>query len=460
MSREFLSDEIKQNIDKYIVFNNDVVDIIYQFPDRTLVYNHDLNEINRFMGFGIDVLYDDAIDVLLTNYDKKVGEYGIEFINQYIEYFLFKNWIYFSDTPKKNEGEIKVLGSKEYYYPPHLAIELTDSCNLACKHCYRDAKQTGNFIEKKSLFEFIDILHEKGLMIIELTGGEVTLHPDFCEIVDYLTERLDIVAILTNGYKYDQEIIDCIIRNKDNLLVNISLDSYNRRFHDSFRGREGSWQRAYDLIKILALNGVLTRVAMSVTPENLFDIPATIKLAKDLGARSFAWDQVSNFGRGGNIDWSNVTEEEFYQYEKQNKYLLKKYFDMLTIIPAKVNRQMTLEGLNCGAGWRTFAIDPTGELRLCVNAAIDLLKIGNVFEEGIEVFKKDVLKELANLSLPNYRECKNCQLFAYCNNCTLRGFVGARHTETCNWNGRQLAKKVNVTTTINHSCYIKRTIAN
>lgn len=90
MSQTFITDKMKENLDKYIIFNEDVVDIIFRYPDRVLVYNHDTSGLSRFMGFGLDILYDDSLDILLNNPDKLLGEYKPEFITKYIEYYYFK----------------------------------------------------------------------------------------------------------------------------------------------------------------------------------------------------------------------------------------------------------------------------------------------------------------------------------------------------------------------------------
>ena len=71
------------------------------------------------------------------------------------------------------------------------------------------------------------------------------------------------------------------------LLVNISIDSSYPEYHDSFRGKKGAWEKSCNLIRILADNGILVRVAMSVTPQNMFDVENTVKMVKEWGGEIF-----------------------------------------------------------------------------------------------------------------------------------------------------------------------------
>lgn len=271
---------MQEKMDKYVWLDDEIICSIYRYPNRTMLTVGN-NSYDRFTGVGMDVI-DENIDIIINNMDKKLKDYFKEDMIPDLEFFEFKKWIRYEDEPQK-DNKIKIFGDRVNNFASHLALELTDKCNLACKHCYRDAGVTGDFMPKEKLFHAIDRAIEQGLSIIELTGGEVTLHPDFCEIVDYVSARLEVVAILTNGYYYNEEIINCLLRNKEHLLVNISIDSSYPEYHDSFRGKKGAWEKSCNLIRILADNGILVRVAMSVTPQNMFDVENTVKMVKEWG---------------------------------------------------------------------------------------------------------------------------------------------------------------------------------
>ncbi len=92
-------------------------------------------------------------------------------------------------------------------------IEIVDSCNLACPTCYADSPLRGDHgIECLDLPEVIrlvqSVIDRKGLIdILQLTGGEPTIHPRFFEILEWALRHQSIgyVLINTNGVRLARE---------------------------------------------------------------------------------------------------------------------------------------------------------------------------------------------------------------------------------------------------------------
>src|SRR5262245_22861405 len=86
-------------------------------------------------------------------------------------------------------------------------IEIVESCNLKCPTCYADSPFSDHASTKYlSLNEFwsrIDaVIARKGpLDILQLSGGEPTIHPQFFELLESVLTRRDIgyTLINTNG---------------------------------------------------------------------------------------------------------------------------------------------------------------------------------------------------------------------------------------------------------------------
>lgn len=51
-------------------------------------------------------------------------------------------------------------------------IEVTDSCNLKCLHCYNDSGNKSNFLSEEAFKRIIDSLPNNGTASITLSGGE------------------------------------------------------------------------------------------------------------------------------------------------------------------------------------------------------------------------------------------------------------------------------------------------
>lgn len=93
-------------------------------------------------------------------------------------------------------------------------IEIVDSCNLACPTCFADSPvgAAGDRLKSHSLeslqARICGVLDRKGKMeILQLSGGEPTLHPQFFELLDWIhaEPRIDYCLVNTNGVRIAKE---------------------------------------------------------------------------------------------------------------------------------------------------------------------------------------------------------------------------------------------------------------
>ncbi|MCP5541310.1 MAG: radical SAM protein [Akkermansiaceae bacterium] len=88
-------------------------------------------------------------------------------------------------------------------------IEIVDSCNLSCPSCYADSQPgTGarlDYVPLEELQRRIQsaIDRKGGIEILQFSGGEPTLHPEFFELLGWAQRHPDIdyVLINTNGVR-------------------------------------------------------------------------------------------------------------------------------------------------------------------------------------------------------------------------------------------------------------------
>src|SRR5205085_6090647 len=80
-------------------------------------------------------------------------------------------------------------------------IEIVNSCNLACPTCYADSPLGSvDAIPIDELKARIDgVIDRKGpIEILQFSGGEPTLHPQFFELVDWVQANRGIEYLLLN----------------------------------------------------------------------------------------------------------------------------------------------------------------------------------------------------------------------------------------------------------------------
>ena len=101
----------------------------------------------------------------------------------------------------------------EYKFAIRFAwIEITQNCNLICRHCYegssrRECKPEITFDN----FAFvIDELEKHGVGGIQLVGGEPLVHSQINKMIDYVAGKFPYIEIYTNGTLLTDALLDKI----------------------------------------------------------------------------------------------------------------------------------------------------------------------------------------------------------------------------------------------------------
>jgi len=196
--------------------------------------------------------------------------------------------------------------------PLTLELDITNSCNLACIHCSRSAKPTdrvysGNDLSREELFSIVDECGRVGIPELLLMGGEPLLHPEFFDLVRYAkTNGILYVRASTNGWFIDRDIARELSKHMDN--IQISIHGACSSTHDRIVGKEDSWNRAKQAVKVLKENNLRVNVSCTVMRENAPEIGRMPRLVKEWGADSLRFLRLIPEGRGRLLEgW---TEQE------------------------------------------------------------------------------------------------------------------------------------------------------
>jgi len=89
-------------------------------------------------------------------------------------------------------------------------VEITDACNLTCPVCYAESgphRQTHRSMEQVEFMLDCVVRNEKEPDIVQISGGEPTIHPQFFEILDAARRRpIKHLMVNTNGIRIAQEL--------------------------------------------------------------------------------------------------------------------------------------------------------------------------------------------------------------------------------------------------------------
>ncbi len=120
-------------------------------------------------------------------------------------------------------------------------LEITSSCNLTCPLCYAGSAPGGVHVSYDDCCRAIDRLveYEGRPEILQLSGGEPTVHPQFEAIFDYACRQpIDIVMVNTNGIRlaHDVRLREELIRRRHRCEVYLQFDGFDDRANIALRG--------------------------------------------------------------------------------------------------------------------------------------------------------------------------------------------------------------------------------
>ena len=148
-------------------------------------------------------------------------------------------------------------------------IEVTQACDRGCPACYADSRPGGAHLSLARIREMIDFYVESECgqaEILQLSGGEPTLHPDILEIIRYArTRELAYVMLNTNGHRlaHDEEFVRELAGFVGGFEVYLQFDALEDGSARPLRGGPvHAWKLA--ALKALERHNVPVTLVMSV----------------------------------------------------------------------------------------------------------------------------------------------------------------------------------------------------
>ena len=165
-------------------------------------------------------------------------------------------------------------------------IEIVNSCNLACPTCFADSPRSSSIdaVPIADLQQRIQGVIERkgGIEILQLSGGEPTLHPQFCELLAWCHTNpgIDYVLLNTNGVRVATEdaFLDALGKTfrYGKFQLYLQFDGPHETGQRTLRGADLREVRRRAIERCGALNIPIT-LAMTVTAENLDQVWAAVE---------------------------------------------------------------------------------------------------------------------------------------------------------------------------------------
>ncbi|MCK5057580.1 MAG: radical SAM protein [Candidatus Aminicenantes bacterium] len=144
-------------------------------------------------------------------------------------------------------------------------IEITDHCNMSCPICLA-GNHNGWHMPVEKFKKIVDnlIKAEGSLDMINISGGEPTLHPELLEIVE-AANRPEIltVSISTNGKEFlrDKNLLTKLIDR--NVFISLQFDGFDDDSNIKLRG-EGVLEEKLGILELLEKFSARTSLVMTV----------------------------------------------------------------------------------------------------------------------------------------------------------------------------------------------------
>lgn len=336
---------------------------------------------------------------------------------QYLSYTEFSNRMAVASTGRR----VPLSGT----------IELTNRCPLNCSHCYNNLPMNDVAARKRELstqeyFEVLDQISETGCLWICFSGGEIFARRDFFDIYEHAKKRGFIITLFTNGILIDERIADRLAELRP-FSIEITLYGRTKETYEELTRIPDSWakcMRGIDLLLERKLPLKLKTVAVSVNKHEVF---AMKEYAESLGVE-FKFDAMMN----PRIDCSSsplavrLTPVEAVELDLRDDFRAESWRVFASKpVPAPPPGEAP-QIYDCGGGVNSWAIDPYGNVTICVLSHVDNFNLREyTFAEAWDFLQGPRSKRATRPT-----KCTSCGMKSVCGMCAAQGELENQDAES------------------------------
>ncbi|MCF0234565.1 MAG: TIGR04053 family radical SAM/SPASM domain-containing protein [Thermoguttaceae bacterium] len=190
--------------------------------------------------------------------------------------------------------------------------EVTRACDLVCKHCRASAQETAapdELSTADSLALLEDVARFPRKPTICFTGGDPLKRADLFDLIRHATD-LGISSALTPSAT-PLATFDAFKRAKEAGVsaIGVSLDGSTPESHDVFRGFEGSFAKALEMMKYARDLELPVQVNTSITRRNAHLVDEIADLLEETGVMMWSVFFLVPVGRG--VEEIRVSPREY-----------------------------------------------------------------------------------------------------------------------------------------------------
>ncbi len=287
-----------------------------------------------------------------------------------------------------------------------VTCEVTNKCNLNCKHCYLDDKNKKD-LPTKYWLKIINLLSEQGIEHITISGGEPLMRKDLEKLVMRCKRNSIFCVITTNGILLDKNRLKKLKKAEID-FIQLSFEG-TEKYHDYIRGK-GSYKKVLAAIKLLKEKGVSFGTMTTLTAKNCLQIKNIIKSLIGLEVKKISFEKYLHTNKNAkNLSLNKKQTKDVYEYISSQKLKDIKIGinDPLRCLVEKTKHPYG----GCFIGKYTCAIASNGDIKLCTKIP---LVFGNIFRDKLEYLDRDkIVKKIIDRDFDNKWHCGGCRAEAF-----------------------------------------------
>ncbi|MEM7182590.1 MAG: radical SAM protein [Spirochaetota bacterium] len=244
-----------------------------------------------------------------------------------IEYYKFsRNFVKQSEMPYKFAKQVEKgcpydcgLCTDHEQHSCLTILEITETCNLTCPTCYANsAVGKGKHRTLQEIESMLDMIvaAEKEPDVLQISGGEPTLHPEFFTILSMLKESpVKHTMLNTNGIKIanDRAFAEKLAAFSPGFEVYLQFDSFDPATLIKMRGKDLTKVRERAIATLNELNLSTTLVVTLEKDSNAEEIGQILEYAiRQKCVRGVTFQPTQVAGRNDNFSYehSKITLSE------------------------------------------------------------------------------------------------------------------------------------------------------
>ena len=185
-----------------------------------------------------------------------------------------------------------------------LWLELTNKCNLECRHCYADSSPFSVDAAPLSFDQYCRILHDAGAhgcRQVQFIGGEPTLNTHLPALIEQSAAMgFERIEVFTNLLALPKALLEQFVAH--DVCVATSIYSVDPTVHDAITGRVGSWKRTTRNLQAVLDRDLDVRASIIVMDQNRGDVERTVKWLAGIGVLNVGVDDQRDFGRANRAE--------------------------------------------------------------------------------------------------------------------------------------------------------------